>query len=59
MRIDSLERLFTEQLKDAYCAERQLARALPKMAKAATHPELHSALDAHRLQTELHMERLA
>jgi len=58
MRIDSLERLFSEQLKDAYSAERQLARALPKMTKAVTHPELHSALDAYRLQTELHMERL-
>ncbi|HZZ60773.1 MAG TPA: ferritin-like domain-containing protein [Roseiarcus sp.] len=53
-----LEDLFTETLKDIYFAEKQILRALPKMAKEATSPELKEAFGKHRDETEDHVERL-
>jgi ferritin-like metal-binding protein YciE len=53
-----LEDLFTETLKDVYFAEKQILRALPKMAKEATTPELKEAFETHRDETEGQIERL-
>jgi ferritin-like metal-binding protein YciE len=54
-----LEDLFTETLRDIYFAEKQILKALPKMAKEATAPELKQAFETHRDQTENHVERLS
>jgi ferritin-like metal-binding protein YciE len=56
--IDSLESLLEEEIKDIYDAEKQLTKALPKMAKKATSPELKTAFQEHLQQTEQHIERL-
>jgi ferritin-like metal-binding protein YciE len=53
-----LEDLFTETLKDIYFAEKQILRALPKMAKEAKSPELKQAFEKHREETEDQVERL-
>lgn len=53
-----LEELFSETLKDIYFAEKQILRALPKMAKEATTPELKQAFETHRDETEGQVERL-
>jgi len=54
----TLHDAFIEELRDIYDAEKQLTKALPKMAKAATHQELRQAFEAHLKQTEQHVERL-
>jgi ferritin-like metal-binding protein YciE len=56
--VNSLEELFKEELKDIYNAEKQLTRALPKMAKKAGAAELKDAFNEHLAQTERHIERL-
>jgi ferritin-like metal-binding protein YciE len=53
-----LEKLFIEQLKDIYSAETQLVSALPKMAKAATTPELQEAFNMHLDETRNQVQRL-
>jgi ferritin-like metal-binding protein YciE len=58
MSLDSLEKLFIDELKDVYNAEKQIIRALPKMAKAAESPELEQAFTKHLKETEGHVERL-
>lgn len=58
MKSNSLRDLYTEQLKDLYDAERQLIKALPKMAEAASSDELRSALEEHLEITEQQAERL-
>ena len=47
-----------DTLKDIYYAEKQILKTLPKMAKAAQSPELKKAFEAHRDETEGHVERL-
>jgi ferritin-like metal-binding protein YciE len=54
----TLETLFHETLKDIYYAERQILKALPKMAKGAEAQEVKDAFMKHRDQTEGHVERL-
>jgi ferritin-like metal-binding protein YciE len=54
----TLEDLFYDTLKDIYFAERQILRALPKMARAAQSPELKAGFEKHRGETEGHVERL-
>jgi ferritin-like metal-binding protein YciE len=54
----SLDDLFLETLKDIYYAERQILKALPKMAKGAESQELTAAFEKHRDETEVHVERL-
>jgi len=54
----NLEELFAETLKDIYFAEKQILRALPKMAREASSPELKQAFETHRDQTEGQVERL-
>lgn len=58
MKFASLHDLYLEQLKDLHSAETQLITALPKMAKAATKPELKSAFSAHLTQTKEQLVRL-
>ena len=58
MKLDSLETLYIEELRDLYNAENQLLKALPKMAKGAASPELKLAIEDHLEQTKEHVERL-
>jgi len=58
MKIESLEKLFVDELKDIYSAESQIIRALPKMAKAATSPALRDAFESHLEETKVQKERL-
>ena len=54
----TLDDLFLDTLKDIYFAEKQILKALPKMAKAAEDPQLKAGFEEHRQQTEGHVERL-
>lgn len=58
MKIDSLDILLEEELKDIYSAEKQLLKALPKMAKKASSDELRAALAEHLVVTEGQVTRL-
>ena len=58
MKLDTLQKLYVEELRDLYNAENQLLKALPKMAKAASSEELKNAFEKHLEQTETHVERL-
>ena len=58
MKEKTLQDLFHETLKDIYFAEKQILKALPKMAKAANSPELKNAFETHRGETEGQVERL-
>jgi ferritin-like metal-binding protein YciE len=58
MEMNDLQDLFIEELKDLYSAEKQLLRALPRVAKAAENAELKSALQNHVRETEVHVQRL-
>ncbi len=57
-KIINLRDVFVEQLKDLYNAEQQLIKALPKMAKAATSPDLAQGFEEHLEQTKGHANRL-
>lgn len=57
-KLTSLEELFLHELRDTYHAEGQILKALPKMAQAASHPELKRAFESHLKQTHLHVRRL-
>ena len=54
----TLQTLLVDELRDIYHAERQLVRALPKLAKAASSAELRDALESHLAETEGHVTRL-
>jgi ferritin-like metal-binding protein YciE len=54
----TLKDLFVKELRDIYDAEKQLTKALPKMAKAAGSRELRSAFEDHREQTVGQIERI-
>lgn len=58
MGLDSLEGLFLEELKDVYNAEKQITKALPRMAKAADSEELRQALTKHLKETDGQIKRL-
>jgi ferritin-like metal-binding protein YciE len=57
-REKDLHDLFLDQLKDIYFAEKQILKALPKMAKAATSEKLRAAFEKHHDETEGQVERL-
>src|SRR6266498_3981419 len=57
-KIVTLEDLYMDMLKDLYSAEKQLVKALPKMAKAAQSSDLQQAFREHLGQTEQHVERI-
>ncbi|MGO4175532.1 YciE/YciF ferroxidase family protein [Bosea sp. TAF32] len=50
--------MFLHMLKDVYYAEKQILKALPKMAKVAKAPELKKAFETHRDKTDGHVARL-
>ncbi|CDZ34335.1 Protein YciF [Neorhizobium galegae bv. officinalis] len=54
----TLDDLFHETLKDIYYAERQIVKALPKMARGAQDPKLKAAFEKHREETEGQIDRL-
>jgi ferritin-like metal-binding protein YciE len=58
MELESLRDLYIHELKDLYSAEKQLTKALPKMAKSATNKQLSSAFTQHNEQTKRQMKRL-
>jgi ferritin-like metal-binding protein YciE len=58
MKLKSLEDLLHHELRDLYSAETQLLKALPHMARAATHDSLRNEFEQHHSQTEDHIERL-
>ena len=58
MEMQDLQDLFIEQLRDLYNAEKQLVKALPKMAKKASDEDLKQAFTTHLEETKGHVERL-
>jgi ferritin-like metal-binding protein YciE len=58
MSVDTLEKLFIEELKDLYSAEKQITRALPKMIKATESEDLKTAFEKHLEETRNHVSRL-
>jgi len=58
MKLATLRDLYVAELKDLYSAEKQLVKAIPKMAKAASSPELRESFQEHWEQTKGHVERL-
>jgi ferritin-like metal-binding protein YciE len=58
MSLDTMRDLLIDELSDLYSAEKQLVKALPKMAKAASTPELKEAFQAHLEETRGQVERL-
>lgn len=58
MKTKGFTDLFEHELKDLYSAEKQLTKALPKMAKATTNDELRQAFERHLQETEVQIERL-
>jgi ferritin-like metal-binding protein YciE len=58
MSVATIEELFVDELKDLYSAEKQITKSLPKLAKAATSPELKDAFESHLQETFGQIERL-
>lgn len=58
MSVNSIEKLFVDELKDIYSAETQITKALPKMIKAASSSDLKSAFEHHLKETEEQIRRL-
>ena len=58
MELDTLKDLYIDELKDLYSAEKQLIKALPKMAKAANDQNLQQAFRTHLKETTQHAARL-
>ena len=58
MSVGTLEELFVDELKDLYSAEKQITKALPKLAKAVTSVELREALLSHLEETKGQIARL-
>jgi ferritin-like metal-binding protein YciE len=58
MSVGTMQELFIDELKDLYSAEKQIVRALPKLAKASTSEELRAALLQHLEETKEQVSRL-
>ncbi len=58
MEMDTLEKLYVDELKDLWSAEKQILKALPKMTKAASARSLKQGFRAHERQTREHVRRL-
>ena len=58
MNLDTLRDLYVGELKDLWSAENQILKALPRMIKAATHPQLKTAFAKHEKQTQQQVKRL-
>ena len=57
--MESVRELLIEQMRDLYDAEKQLVKALPKLAKTASNEQLKEAFESHLEQTRGHVQRLA
>jgi ferritin-like metal-binding protein YciE len=58
MSVKTMGELLLDELKDLYSAEKQITKSLPKLAKAATSPELKQAFQSHLQETQGQIERL-
>ncbi len=58
MTVDTIEKLFVEELKDLHSAEKQITKTLPKLIEAATSTELKKAFEHHLKETEGQIVRL-
>ena len=58
MKLETLKDLYIHELKDLYSAEKQLIKALPKMAKAASNAKLKAGFEKHLEETKEHVARL-
>jgi len=58
MKESSLKELYLKELRDSYDAEKQITKALPKMAKAASSSQLRQGFEEHLEQTKNHIARL-
>jgi ferritin-like metal-binding protein YciE len=58
MSVETMQELLIDELKDLYSAEKQIVRALPKLAKAVSSPELQQALLDHLEETKEQVQRL-
>ena len=58
MKLETLQELYVDELRDLYNAEQQLVKALPKMAQKASSTDLKRAFEDHLRQTEQHVTRL-
>ncbi|UYB52983.1 DUF892 family protein [Xanthomonas sp. AM6] len=58
MAIKTIDELFLHELSDIYSAEKQLTKALPKLARASTNPALRAAFETHLEETQGQIERL-
>jgi ferritin-like metal-binding protein YciE len=58
MSMETIDEVLIEELKDLYSAEKQITKALPKLAKAAASQELKAAFESHLEETQGHIERL-
>jgi ferritin-like metal-binding protein YciE len=58
MSVETIDELLLDELKDLYSAEKQITKSLPKLAKAATSPDLKQAFESHLEETRGQIERL-
>ncbi|WP_024891829.1 ferritin-like domain-containing protein [Luteimonas huabeiensis] len=58
MAVTTIEELFIHELSDIYSAEKQLTKALPRLARAAQNPELKTAFETHLEETQGQIERI-
>lgn len=58
MAIKTAEELFVHELSDIYSAEKQLTKALPRLARAAENPDLAAAFETHLEETQGQIERI-
>jgi ferritin-like metal-binding protein YciE len=58
MELETLKDLYIHELKDLYSAEKQIIKALPKMAKASSSDQLAAGFKEHLEQTKVHAQRL-
>src|SRR5262245_2685100 len=58
MELQTLRDLYIHELKDLYSAEKQLVKALPKVAKAANNADLKAGIETHLEETVEHVNRL-
>jgi ferritin-like metal-binding protein YciE len=57
-KLNTLEDLLVQEIKDLYSAENQLVKALPKMANGASNPALKKGIEKHLEETKVHVQRL-
>jgi ferritin-like metal-binding protein YciE len=58
VELNTLHKLYVDEIRDLYSAENQILKALPRMIKAATHKQLKQGFKKHELQTREHVKRL-